>query len=82
METTLIYLELLDRYRALYIPWICLYEYLYGHEYIGSDVVKRKGFVERLGIIVWCTQRIVLKALDIDMELSRKGLRIPFQLSS
>lgn len=26
--------ELLDRYRVLYIPWICLYEYLYGHRYI------------------------------------------------
>ncbi len=70
--------ELLDRYTVLYIPWVCLYEYLYGHRYIGSDIAKRKSFVEKLGITVWCTQRIVMRALDIDIELSRSGIRIPF----
>lgn len=27
---------------------------------------------------MWCTQRILLRALDINTELSIKGLRIPF----
>ncbi len=70
--------ELLDRYRIFYIPWICLYEYLYGHKFIGSDIAKRKNFVEKLGIVVWCDQRILMRALEIDIELSKKGLKIPF----
>jgi len=70
--------ELLDKYRVLYIPWISLYEYLYGHKYIGKNPIERKKLVERLGVIIWVTQNILLRALELDVSLSKKGLKIPF----
>jgi predicted nucleic acid-binding protein len=45
--------ELLDaslaRYDGMLIPWVALYEYLYGHAYVGNDVRERRRFVEELG---------------------------------
>jgi len=70
--------EIFTRYDGLLIPWIALYEYLYGHAYVGSDVQERKKFVEELGAVVWLDQRIVLRALGLDVGLSKNGLRIPF----
>lgn len=69
---------ILDRYSALYIPWIVLYEYLYGHKYIGREVEGRKIAVEKLGQIVGVTQDIIVRALEIDVDLHKKGLVIPF----
>jgi len=70
--------DILNRYGGLYVPWIVLYEYLYGHKYLGRGVEKRKRAVEKLGQIVWVTQDILAKAMEIDVELHRKGEAIPF----
>jgi len=69
---------IISRYDGLLIPWVALYEYLYGHAYVGSDIQERKSMVEELGTVVLLNQRIVLKALELDVGLSRSGLRIPF----
>jgi len=70
--------NIVDRYGGLYVPWIVLYEYLYGHKYLGRGVEERKRAVEKLGQIVWVTQDILVKAMEIDIELHRKGEAIPF----
>lgn len=74
--------ELLDailaKYGGLLMPWVALYEYLYGHAYVDSDVQERKRFIEELGTVVWLGQKIVLKALDLDVGPSKVSLRIPF----
>jgi len=76
---TSVLIEVLDAGNAgLLIPWAALYEYLYGHAYVGGNVRERKRFIEELGAVVWLDQRIVLRALDLDMGLSKNGLRIPF----
>jgi len=56
---------------------VALYEYLYGHAYVGSDVRERKRFIEELGTVVWLGQKIVLRALDLDVGPSKVSLRIP-----
>jgi len=68
----------MERYSALYIPWIALYEYLYGHKYLGRDIDDRKRAVEKLGQVVGVTQDIIVKAMEIDIDLHRKGMTIPF----
>ncbi len=70
--------NIMDKYSALYIPWIVLYEYLYGHKYLGRDITSRKKAIEKLGEIIGVSQEILLKALEIDVELHRKGQTIPF----
>jgi len=70
--------HILQKYKKVYIPWLVLYEYLYGHKYLGRDVVQRKQGLEKLGVIKWLTQDIILKTLEIDIELRKKGLSIPF----
>ncbi len=69
---------ILGRYSALYIPWIVLYEYLYGHKYLGRNIEERKAAVEKLGRVVGVTQEILVKALEIDVSLHKKGQAIPF----
>ncbi len=70
--------DIMSRYSVLYIPWIVLYEYLYGHKYLGRDINTRKKAVEKLGQITGVTQDIILKAIEIDIDLCRKGMTIPF----
>jgi len=62
----------------MYIPWIVLYEYLYGHKYLGRNIIDRKKAVEKLGQIIGVSQDIILKAIEIDIDLHKKGLAIPF----
>ncbi len=69
---------ILKRCRTIYIPCIVMYEYLYGHKYLGRDINERKKVLEKLGIIVWITQDVLLKALEIDIKLRKQGLTIPF----
>ena len=57
---------ILGKYKMIYIPWIVLYEYLYGHKYLGRDINERKRAVEKLGIIYNISQEVLLKALEID----------------
>ncbi len=70
--------DIMSRYSVLYIPWIVLYEYLYGHKYLGKNIIDRKKAVEKLGKIIGVTQDIILKAIEIDIDLHRKGTTIPF----
>ncbi len=70
--------EIMERYSALYIPWIVLYEYLYGHRYLGRDISDRKRAIEKLGQVVGVTQDMILKAMEIDVDLHRRGMAIPF----
>lgn len=74
--------ELLERLEAQYermrIPWIALYEYLYGHAALGRGVEERKRAVEMLGDVVWIDQEVLLRALSLDLGLRRSGSTIPF----
>ena len=70
--------ELVSRYDRLYIPWISLYEYLYGHAVLGRSIEERKKALEALGTILWVTQEILTKALEVDIELRKRGEPIPF----
>lgn len=70
--------EIMERYSALYIPWIVLYEYLYGHRYLARDISDRKRAIEKLGQVVGVTQDMILKAMEIDVDLHRRGMAIPF----
>ncbi len=70
--------EIINRYNTPYIPWIVLYEYLYSHKYLGRSIIERKKAVEKLGRVIGITQDIIIKALEIDVELHKKGTTIPF----
>jgi predicted nucleic acid-binding protein len=67
----------LAKYGGLLIPWIALYEYLYGYVYAGSDFQERKRFVEELGTIVWPNQRTLLRTLELDVSFSENCREIP-----
>jgi len=60
-----------------YISYITLYEYLYGYCYLGKDYFKEKSIVEKLFQVVYPTQELLLKAMEIDVDLSKRGERIP-----
>lgn len=70
--------DVVGRYSVLYIPWIVLYEYLYGHKYLGRSITDRKRAVEKLGRVIGVTQDIIIKAMEIDIDLHKKGIAIPF----
>lgn len=70
--------EIVYRYSILYIPWIVLYEYLYGHKYLGRSINDRKRAIEKLGQVIGVTQDIIIKAMEIDIDLHKKGMVIPF----
>ncbi len=70
--------NIMNRYSMLYIPWIVVYEYLYGHKYLGRDIDHRREAIEKLGRVIGISQEILVKALEIDVELHRKGQTIPF----
>jgi len=61
----------------IYVSYVSLYEYLYGFKYIGKDIVKEKDMLEKVVNIVYPSQDVILKALEIDVDLSRKGEKIP-----
>ncbi|RLE58925.1 MAG: type II toxin-antitoxin system VapC family toxin [Thermoprotei archaeon] len=61
----------------IYVSYVSLYEYLYGFKYIGKDVVKEKDMLEKVVNIVYPSQDVILKTLEIDVDLSRKGEKIP-----
>lgn len=74
--------ELLAEYEEVIIPWISLYEYLYGHK-IGRKIsdeklLFRKKKVESLGLVAWNSQKILQETLKLDFLLAEKGEKIPF----
>ena len=60
-----------------YISYVTLYEYLYGYCYLGKDYFKEKNVVEKLFQVVYPTQELLLKAMEIDVDLSKKGEKVP-----
>jgi len=60
-----------------YISYVSLYEYLWGYRYIGRDYVDEKKVLEGFFKVVYPTQEILLKALEIDVDLTKRGERIP-----
>ena len=74
--------NVLAGYDEIIIPWICLYEYLYGHR-VGrragrEEVLERKEKVEALGLVYYGDQKIVENALELELELTKRGRKIPF----
>jgi len=74
--------ELLAEYEEAIIPWISLYEYLYGHK-VGrrisdEELLSRKEKVESLGLVAWNNQRVIEEVLKLDLTLAEKGEKIPF----
>ncbi len=61
----------------VYISYVTLYEYLYGYCYLGKDYFKEKNVVEKLFQVVYPTQELLLKAMEIDVDLSKKGEKVP-----
>ncbi len=70
--------ELIASCNHALISWIVFYEYLYGHKYVGRSISKCKEFLEKLGVIVWGNQDVLLKALELDVYLHKAGTPIPF----
>ncbi len=80
-------IELLDRGRRdlveyiidkeVLIPFVVLYEYLYGYRVIGRDVSRRKRILEDLGTIVWVDQDLLLKLIGMRYRAEEKGQKIP-----
>jgi len=60
-----------------YISYISLYEYLWGYRYIGRDYIDEKKVLERLFKVIYPTQEILLKAIEIDVDLTKKGEKLP-----
>ncbi len=80
-------IELLDRGRKelskyilenqVLIPFPVVYEYLYGYMRLNWDIEKAKKILDSLGDIVWPDQEQIMKTLEIDVELSSRGINIP-----
>ena len=68
-------LRRLLRYKV-YVPFVVLYEYLYGYAYIGKDYLKEKELVEEGFKVVYPTQEVILKAMELDVALSKAGLKV------
>jgi len=74
--------NLLAPYEEVVVPWIALYEYLYGHRVgrgAGAEELRsRKEAVESLGRVVWMSQELLLEALELDAKLKASGRPVPF----
>jgi len=86
LDTSFI-IELLDRGReelskyvveySVLIPYVVLYEYLYGYMVLGKDVDRPKKILEGLGEVVWMNQGILMKLLEMSLLLEERGLVLP-----
>lgn len=66
----------LARVEAL-VPHVALYEYLWGYLYSGRDHLREKEVVEKLFTVVYLNQEILLKAMELDVQLAKKGVKVP-----
>lgn len=66
----------LAEYNA-FVPFIALYEYLWGYLYIGKDPAREKELVEKFFTVVYPDQGILLRAMELDVQLAKQGLTIP-----
>ncbi|OYT28871.1 MAG: VapC toxin family PIN domain ribonuclease [Thermofilum sp. ex4484_82] len=60
----------------LYTSYVSFYEYLWGYCYLGRDISKEKEIVEKIIDVIYPSQEILLKAMEIDVNLARKGEKI------
>lgn len=63
--------------REAYVSYVTLYEYLWGYRYLGRDYRREKEALEKLFRVVYPTQEVLLKAMEIDVDLAKKGERVP-----
>ena len=63
--------------REAYVSYVTLYEYLWGYCYLGRDYRVEKKVLEKLFHVVYPTQEVLLKALEMDVDLVKRGMRIP-----
>jgi predicted nucleic acid-binding protein len=63
--------------REVLVPYVALYEHLYGYLYFGKDAEKEKRVLEKPFTIVYPDQQVLMKALEIDVALAKEGLRVP-----
>lgn len=60
-----------------YVPYVALYEYLWGYIYLGRDHGREKQLVEKLFTVVYPDQDVLVRAAEIDVELAKRGQRVP-----
>jgi len=63
--------------RDAYISYVTLYEYLWGFCYIGRDYLREKEVLEKIFRVVYPTQEIVLRAIEMDVDLAKRGEKVP-----
>jgi len=63
--------------REAYVSYVTLYEYLWGYCYLGRDYREEKEALEKLFRVVYPTQEVLLKAMEIDVNLARRGEKVP-----
>ncbi len=63
--------------REAYISYVTLYEYLWGYCYLRRDYLLEKKVVEKLFRVIYPTQEILVKAMEMDVDLARRGVRVP-----
>ena len=62
--------------KTLNISIVTLYEYIFGEAYLGKDYTKIKRSLESVYNIVPLNQEILLKTIELDLELTRRGEKI------
>lgn len=63
----------------LMVSVISAYEFLFGEAYIGENVKTVKNSFEALVDILGIDQKILLKTIDIDITLTKRGKKLPFR---
>ncbi len=63
----------------MYISVINLYEYLFGLVYVGRDLEREKVTLESLYEVIPLDQRVLRRALILDVELTGLGHRLEFR---
>ncbi len=73
-----IFLKALERYH-IYVSFITLYEFLFGEVYIGRKLEDTKRGLERVVSIIPLDQEILGRMIEIDVELTRRGIQLEFE---
>ena len=65
-------LELLHRLLKckIYVPFVVLYEYLYGYTYMGRDYLNEKSIIEEGFTVVYSTQEIIFEGYGAGREVN------------
>ena len=63
--------------REAYVSYVTLYEYLWGYRYLGRDYLAEKEVLEKLFRVVYPSQEVLLKAMEMDVDLAKRGVKVP-----